>query len=82
MSASAKRKFTRSVKRDTLTGGDGEGLRRRRTRSDNVAALLGRLRRLELLVCALSGEANNLDFDVEAVVKQILSREKDLGDKS
>lgn len=54
MSASQRKPWKRFVKRATVQGGEG-GDRQSRSRSDNVAALLGRLRRLELAVLDLAG---------------------------
>lgn len=52
MSASANRRFTRSVKRVIVAGGRGGD---RRSRSASIAGLLGRLRRLELAMLHITG---------------------------
>ncbi len=53
MSASQKKPWKRFIDRDKVQGGGG-GKDRRSSRSNNVAALVGRLRRLEVVVLVLS----------------------------
>ncbi len=69
MGASAKRRWTRTIKRATVRGGEGGN---RRSRSGSVAVLLGRLRRLEVVVLNLTMKmripARELDKLLESMV--------------
>ncbi len=56
VSASPAKPFTRRINRDIMPGGPRGGEPSgARSRSDNVAALLSRLRRLEVVVLTMSG---------------------------
>ncbi len=73
-SASRRGPFTRSVKRDILTGGR-DGTASEGGRNSSFARLLSRLRRLEFAMLYVMGERAN--FNVDSFRDSVLSLEAD-----
>lgn len=84
VSASKRKQWTRFLKRDKLQGGEGGSAKR--TRSDNVASLLGRLRRLEVVMLVLSGHPRYVrlltDEELDSLLKNVYDLHQDVGSEA
>ncbi len=77
-SASANRVMTKSWKRDIIPGRPRGG-EPTKSAPPGYARLLIRLRRCELAVAYLSGEAKTDAFDIDSFVKAVLELHRDAG---
>lgn len=78
-SASRTRPLTRSISRDKLPRVDRGGERRSRSRPPEWAALLRRLRRLELALVSLLAPEKKVCLDLDALVEDVLRLRNDAG---
>lgn len=76
MTAGQTKRFTRAIARDKVQGGEG-GERRRRSRSDSVAALMSRLRRLEVVVLATTMKLRLSTAELDRLLGAMLQLHED-----